>query len=124
MLSETKDRRTLRGTPALDFDEFEKIKGGRHRVDHVCKPVYAGTRDEDIYYAVCEGYAHPRWKTPFSNQVLRITHVRETRIEAQRAMLSSKWLETKEPGRVRCVYIMRSCDGQRTWKQLMTVVSQ
>lgn len=124
MQNETIDRRTNRGTPSLRSGEFRAIEGARHLRDVVTKAVLAGTRDEDIFYAVCEGYAHPRWKTPLSKQEIRITHIRETRIDAQRAMLGSKWLSVKEPGKVRCVYILRSCDGKKTWKQLLTTVSQ
>ena len=121
---EKKDRRTLRDTPHLDSSEFGKIKGARHLVDNVCVPVRPGTVDENIYYGVCEGYAHPRWKTPLRGQTFTLTGTFETRIEAQKAMLRSHWLEKKEPGKVRCVFVMRSCNGMRTWQQFMTTVSQ
>lgn len=41
----------------------------------------------------------------------------ETKIEAQRELLNTKWLKVKEPGRIRCAYIQRSCDGGKTWRK-------
>ena len=126
-MNETKkDRRTRMNTPTIDFDLLCKIKGAKRINDIDGVYVLPGTVDEDIFYRVCEGYAHHRWKTPYSRQNPRIVGIFETKIEAQRELLKTQWLTVKEPGKVRCAYIQRSCDGGKTWRrsQLMTVVSQ
>ena len=117
-------RRTRRNTPTVDFDDLCAIKGAKHIEDRNGVYVLPNTVDDEIFYRVCEGYAHHRWRTPFFRQDPIVIGTFETKLEAGREMLKSKWLAKKEPGRVRCVYIQRSCDGGKTWRPLMTVVSQ
>ena len=125
MQDNKKDRRTIVNSPEIDIDLFGTIPnaGWIHHVGN--KPVLAGTKDEDIFYRVCEGHAHPRWRTPLLRQTPRVLGTFETRIEASEAMLRSKWLLGYDKA-LRCVYIQRSCDGGRTWRQsqTLTVVTQ